>query len=864
MDLFYLTPASISYLNQALLTAIITGYLIYRFPQNQQISTQDKLLVLFFLVMTLFSLTLFLDVSLLPSESLVVGYLQNPILALLILILAQFAYFFPTPQEKQAQERRVVLLLTLLYLLSEGGYAFWRFYRLGLGRVEYRYEAFDYPVLIAFFWVVWVFARGTLSAWQLPASRRFALIFLIPVVLAFLNILVVTLHMGSSFFQMSMSIGILCTIALFALNYLASKPEITPLMIKISCVALTVSFAILGIIPWLVAPPFVEQYKPELVAPRTLRFSPNQTGGYEVVEIPYRFEESLGENLGLAIGPRALSQARISNFTFPFFGKPYEQLSIITNGLIVFGAEIEYRDLEYQLANVPAIFPLLVGLNPEANPEGGIFLRRAPQQLIITYSRLQAFYRERYEFTFQVVLYADGRFDLTYLSLPSKLQYFVNDRPDVAPWVLGVQAGHDSRPEFASFTQLPLTSGPQGVIQDEYRTFRHALHTFLVPLTLAILGSSLFLVLGIPLLLNGMLARPLTALLKGVEAYNQGALTQAIPVHFNDEIGFLTMSFNHLGAELDGLIKNLEQRVGLRTAELVRANDQLRKLSSAVEQSPSTIVITDKEARIEYVNPAFTRSTGYTLEEVLGQNPRLLKSNITAPEVYVDLWQTLRAGETWRGELCNRRKRGETYWEYSVIAPIFDQAGLITHFVAVKEDISARKKIEAELHYLAITDPLTGLYNRRYFFIEAHKIFQRTQTPPHELALLMIDLDHFKKINDTYGHLEGDQVLRAVARSLEGHLRPADLLGRYGGEEFVALISRTLLDDVCQIAERLLQALRETPIMISSGQTLSITVSIGIAPLNNNTPTLDQLISNADQALYQAKNSGRNKWALSK
>ena len=982
VSLFYLTPASISHFNLFLLALLVTVYLVFRFRRQEQLSQQDRLLLLFFLSLTAFSLALFLDVSLLPSESLLAIYLENPILSLLVTFLMQFAYVFPHPQEKQKIERRVALLLTILYWVGETVYAAWRYLQLSRGHVEYRYEFFDIPLLLAFVWIVVVFLRGAFQNWKQPASRRFALIFLIPVALAALNLLTAASLTGATLYHISLSVGILAAIAFFSLNYLASKPETTSLLVKITGVTLTSSLAVFGTVPWLVTPAYVERYEPSIPDHRTIRFTPNAEGGYDVNEIPFTFERDLGENLESIFDPLNRGQYDVSGFPFPFYGKQYDHIHILNYGILVFGREIDPWDLEYRFADVPAIFPLYLAFNDKVNPQSGVFLNRTAERLVVTFYNREPYFRSGNNYTYQITLHTDGAFNLTYNGLPPEIHYFVNDRPNASPWVIGVQPG-GSTPQRTTFTDLPLSTGPQGALQDEYHNFRQSLHGFLLPLAIAILVSSLMFIIGVPLTLNVMLARPLNILLKGVVRFNQGERAQ-IPAQFNDEIGFLTRSFNDMGTELDNLIRTLEQRVAERTSDLVAANEQLRKLSRAVEQSPSSIVITDHDALIEYVNPAFTRSTGYTFEEAKGRNPRILKSKLTSPEAYVDMWDTLTAGKTWRGELCNRRKNGEIYWEYSVIAPIQDAHGYTTHYVAVKEDVTARKatelslleserqyrdlfelesdaifiirnsdgqileansaastlygysreeftrlgntdlsaepeatqkathspvpvnqvihiplrwhrkkagevfpveitarfitwkgedvhlaairdiserkKIEDELNRLAITDPLTELFDRRHFFAEAEKIYLRCKHPPYDLAVLMIDIDHFKQVNDTYGHPAGDLVLREAADRIRQSLRPTDLLGRYGGEEFIAVLSRTHYADAAQIADRLIRSISDQPVA-AQGQNIPITVSIGIARLEESTNSFDELVSNADRALYQAKGNGRNCWS---
>lgn len=316
----------------------------------------------------------------------------------------------------------------------------------------------------------------------------------------------------------------------------------------------------------------------------------------------------------------------------------------------------------------------------------------------------------------------------------------------------------------------------------------------------------------------------------------------------------------------------LEERVQQRTIELLKANHkleeeiaarrqveaQLRKLSSAVEQSPSSIIITDTEGKIEYVNPAFTQLTGYSFEEVRGQNPRFQKSGKTPEKVYEDLWRTITAGETWRGEFINKKKKGELYWEFAVIAPIRNGNLETTHFVAIKEDITRRKLVEQELQRLATLDALTGIFNRRHLFKLAERVFEQAKRYQRSLSVLMIDADHFKQVNDLYGHATGDRVLQTLAQYLNSLMRKSDLLGRYGGEEFIIIMPETSLQQAYQAGERFLEYLRRNPLVTPTHQ-IQLTLSIGIAAYDpETTPTLDKLVDRADQALYMAKQAGRN------
>ena len=258
--------------------------------------------------------------------------------------------------------------------------------------------------------------------------------------------------------------------------------------------------------------------------------------------------------------------------------------------------------------------------------------------------------------------------------------------------------------------------------------------------------------------------------------------------------------------------------------------------------------------------------TGYNLEEVRGKTPRIMKSGQTPPEVYAELWQTILAGNEWRGEFLNRKKNGELFWESASISSITDPMGSITHFIGIREDISDRKAAEekirllnAELEKLALTDYLTNLNNRRFFIQRGVEEIKRAHRNNQPLALLMLDIDEFKNVNDIYGHEAGDFALQQVAEVMKSSLREIDLLGRLGGEEFAALLPNTTLEDALLSAERVRETIANMSLEIS-GQILSktITISVGVATITDGMSGIDELLRKADIALYRAKNNGRN------
>ena len=287
---------------------------------------------------------------------------------------------------------------------------------------------------------------------------------------------------------------------------------------------------------------------------------------------------------------------------------------------------------------------------------------------------------------------------------------------------------------------------------------------------------------------------------------------------------------------------------------------QLRKLSAAVEHSPASIVITDTSGAIEYVNPAFSRLTGYSHEEVLGQNPRILKAGDQSEEFYREMWETVKHGQEWRGEFHNKRKDGSLFWEIASISPIIDVSGVTTHYVAVKENITERKELQERLEQMAQFDMLTGLPNRRMFLDRLAQTVAVANRSGQRFGLLFIDLDGFKRINDLYGHEAGDRVLKTVAARLSACIRISDAAGRIGGDEFTVIMGTlTHYSDAGQVAEKILQALRR-PITLPNGQQDSIGSSIGISVFPEDAQDGDGLLATADDAMYEVKRTGKNSY----
>ncbi|MBN2548469.1 MAG: PAS domain S-box protein [Anaerolineales bacterium] len=453
---------------------------------------------------------------------------------------------------------------------------------------------------------------------------------------------------------------------------------------------------------------------------------------------------------------------------------------------------------------------------------------------------------------------------------------------------------------------------------------------------------------------------------------------------------------------------------------------QVRLQSVALEAAANAIVITNLGGKIIWANSAFTRLTGYSLEEALGASPSLLKSGRHGQEFYQQMWETILGGRVWSGEVTNQRKDGSFYIEEMTITPVTDSMGRISHFIAIKQDITERKRAEkgeraarrqtemlrqalqalasdldleqvldtllvylekvvpydaalvlyqernllkikathgavdlsrarhecpmednplvqqilgtkkavvlqdveqdalgqcwkqlgpfhgciglplllggnpigylvilscqpgaygeeeaaiaqtftdqatiaienarlySRANYLAVTDPLTELYNRRYFFDLARQEIERAQRYSAALSMIMIDLDHFKLINDTYGHIAGDSVLRQVAQRIHQAIRSIDLAARFGGEEFVILMPETPLEGARKVAERLCKEISGA-VVEADGEAVQVTASLGVAELSREAADLGSLLKQADAALYRAKAAGRNQVSI--
>ncbi len=283
-----------------------------------------------------------------------------------------------------------------------------------------------------------------------------------------------------------------------------------------------------------------------------------------------------------------------------------------------------------------------------------------------------------------------------------------------------------------------------------------------------------------------------------------------------------------------------------------------RRLSAAVfDNSSDAIVVTDRNNLIISVNAAFSEITGYSREEVVGKNPKIFSAGRQAPEFYTHMWHDLDRFGKWAGEIWNRRKSGELYPEWLSISTVKDNKSDITHYVGIFSDITERKQAEERVRHLAHYDALTDLPNRTLFHDRLQQALIQAQRNHEQVAVMFIDLDRFKIINDTLGHGIGDLLLQSVAQRLSHCVRQGDTVCRQGGDEFVILLPKIArAEDAALVAQKILQSISK-PFSLE-GHELHISSSIGISFFPNDGVTVDVLMKNADVAMYRAKELGRN------
>ncbi len=349
-------------------------------------------------------------------------------------------------------------------------------------------------------------------------------------------------------------------------------------------------------------------------------------------------------------------------------------------------------------------------------------------------------------------------------------------------------------------------------------------------------------------------------------------------IYYTLLISLARRSHNHIQSELElkennnKLVDKLnnevllrEQLIDARTHELKKANktleesqDHLLTLSSAVEASPNGILITAANGKIQYMNPKAELITGYNNEEVVGRSAKIFRSKRHKGEVFSDIWYSVKAGKDWLGEIENRRKNGEKYWIKEYVAPIHNEDNVITHFVAILEDITEARELADQLSYQATHDSLTGLINRTEFERRLDELVGKAKKTDSVHALCFVDLDQFKVINDTCGHIAGDELLRQLSDMLIRKIRKSDTLARLGGDEFAILMADCNQNQAKKVAQEICEHIEQFQFVWET-RVFTIGASIGVTKIHSLSVDSTEVLKQADTACYAAKNAGRNR-----
>ena len=349
---------------------------------------------------------------------------------------------------------------------------------------------------------------------------------------------------------------------------------------------------------------------------------------------------------------------------------------------------------------------------------------------------------------------------------------------------------------------------------------------------------------------------PTTDLMQSFNAASRGNSYEYELMHHDgakvQELQIRMAPIQDAGGNFLGVVQTIQD-----VTEKKNSERKLKQAASIFENTIEGVIIADANVNILSVNPAFTSITGYEEDEVRGKNPRILSSGRQDKAFYERMWGALSTYGYWQGEIWNRRKSGETYAEWLTISAIKDGDGAIKNYIAVFADITSSKRMHDEFEFLAHHDSLTKLPNRLLFNARLEHSLSRVLRTGSLLAVLMVDLDGFKVINDSLGHHAGDCVLESVASRLAASIRSEDTIARLGGDEFVILLEDLVTEeDALEIAGKLITEISQ-PIALEHGET-SLTASIGIAFSSRQDKNPRAILSNADAAMYAAKNAGKN------
>ncbi|MCL5043100.1 MAG: diguanylate cyclase [Gammaproteobacteria bacterium] len=335
------------------------------------------------------------------------------------------------------------------------------------------------------------------------------------------------------------------------------------------------------------------------------------------------------------------------------------------------------------------------------------------------------------------------------------------------------------------------------------------------------------------------------------EALVQGSYWEGRTVNYRKDGQAYVVNWNISPVRDDHGVVSHFVSVQQDVTEQERSARERDMLTQALNQAHDPILITDLDAKVVFVNNAFEELTGYSADEILGNTPKLLSSGKHSEEFYRHMWQTLRANQPFQARFINQRKNGSRYYVEQSIAPVLDSAGHCSHYISTSWNVDDLVEREKALHAMAMEDKLTGLLSRRAGDDQLQEAFHAWRSEQQPMSLIICDIDHFKAVNDRFGHPTGDRVIQHIAATLAKQLRSSDTAIRWGGEEFM-IIAQTQLTEASQLAERLRAAIAE----LEDDEVGTVTMSFGVAEACSD--SLQQLISRADKALYQAKRNGRD------
>ncbi len=406
----------------------------------------------------------------------------------------------------------------------------------------------------------------------------------------------------------------------------------------------------------------------------------------------------------------------------------------------------------------------------------------------------------------------------------------------------------DGVPRYFSVVTMPQTGWIAFVGVPVAEVYAPAQRRAIIATVIALVAMGLLIWLA--LYITRRIVGPIGALAKAARAVERGNLDVRAVVAGPSEIAAVAQGFNTMIGAQQHHVQALKRNV-----------DQLRIAATAFESLEGLMVIDDQH-RILQANRAMSVVTGYAEHELIGQTPRILRSDHHDAEFFNQVWRTVAQQGSWQGEVMGRRKNGETYPKWVQISAVRAEDGAATHYVFSETDITARKAAQEEITRLAFFDPLTRLPNRRLLVDRLQQALASSARSQRHGALMFIDLDHFKTLNDTLGHDKGDLLLQQVAQRLTGCMREGDTVARLGGDEFVVMLEGLSAspDEAAtqaeQVGEKILASLRQ-PYLLDGHENRS-TPSIGVALFLGHQTSIEDLLKQADLAMYQSKTQGRN------